>query len=335
MMMKNVHEHYNLTPFITDYVLTRNKEGQNILIGILKVSFDFDHEGVLTIASRQRMVPVIRADEHYGNPETTSVRYPSDIVPEKDGTDIIINGHAYGNDQKQVACGFSLGKLKKILRVSGHRVWNRILRFHKITGPFPFYKIPLTYENAFGGRYEDKKGDHVFEYNPVGKGFGAKHFERLQLPNVEYVDCSIKLVSHQPKPAGLGAVSATWKQRRILAGTFDETWKTERFPLTPLDMNPRFYNAVPDDQIFRPKLKGHEKLTLYNLNRSNPALTLTIPKHSFICTARIKQETIPRPMEIDTCLIEPDEHRLTLTYTSQIPLDSDVKYLKSVHFEEV
>lgn len=73
MMMKNVHEHYNFTSFITDYVLTRNKEGQNILIGVLKASFDFGHDGVLTIASRERMVPVTRTDAHYGNPETTSV----------------------------------------------------------------------------------------------------------------------------------------------------------------------------------------------------------------------------------------------------------------------
>lgn len=333
--MTQVHEHYNLTPFITDYVLSRNKEGRNVVISVLKASFDFDKRGTMSISPRERMLPIMTTDQLYDNAENASVRYPSDITTEKEGTDIIINGHAYGNNQKKVQCGFSLDHLKKMLIVSGHRVWNQILSFHKITGPFEFDKIPLTYENAFGGSYEDKKGVHHYEYNPVGKGFGAKHLKRPLLPNIEYKDCLIKLISHQPRPAGLGAIPMSWKQRRVLAGTFDETWKTQRFPLAPLDENPRFYNTVPEDQIFRPKLKGLEKLTLINLHRSNSEFKLKIPKHTFTCTARIKEETISQPMEIDTCLIEPDEHRLTLTYVSRIPLYSDTKYLKSVHFEEV
>lgn len=39
-------------------------------------------------------------------------------------------------------------------------------------------------------------------------------------------------------------------------------------------------------------------------------------------------------MEIDTCLVEPDEYRLTLTYACRLSFDSDVRYLKTVHFEK-
>lgn len=281
------------------------------------------------------MMPITTTDQYYDTSDNSSLRYPSDLTPLKNGTDIIINGHAYGNGQKQVLCGFALGKLKKTLLVSGPRALNRILRFHKIIGPIPFDKIPVTYENAFGGCYSDKKGKHLYEYNPAGKGFGAKHLEKSPLPHVEYPDPLIRLISHQPRPAGLGAVPATWKQRRMYAGTFDEAWKNHRFPLNPLGMDPRFYNAVPEDQIFRPKLKGHEKITLINLHRSNPELSIKLPEHSFTCTARIRQETFSPTMEIDTCLIEPDDHRLTLTYTGRIPLTADAKYLKSIHFEKV
>ena len=336
--MTQVHEKYNLTPFITDYVLSRNKDGQNVIISILKASFDFDKNGNVSISPRERMLPVMTTDQLYDNAENAenaSIRYPSDLTTEKEGTDIIINGHAYGNNQKRVQCGFSLGHLKKTLIVSGHRVWNPILGLNTIAGPSAFDKIQLIYENAFGGSYEDKKGVHHYEYNPVGKGYGAKYLERPLLPNIEYKDCLIKSISHQPKPAGLGAIPMSWKQRLVLAGTFDEAWKTQRFPLAPIDENPKFYNAVPDDQIFRPKLKGLEKLTLLNLHRSNPEFKMEIPRHTFNCTARIKDETISQPMEIDTCLIEPDEQRLTLTYVSRIPLNSDTKYLKSIHFEEI
>ena len=218
--------------------------------------------------------------------------------------------------------------------VSGHRAWSRKFGFARLSEHFPFDKIPITYENAFGGSYEDKKGVHKFEYNPVGIGFGAKHLENPTLPNVEYMDCLIKSINDRPRPAGLGAIPMSWKQRLMYAGTYDETWKNERFPLPPLDLNPRFYNAAPVDQIFQPKLKSPEQLTLFNLHRSRPEFKLNIPGHTFICTARIKQETLPHTMEIDTCLIEPDEQRLTLTYISRIPLCSDNKYLKSIHFED-
>jgi hypothetical protein len=333
--MPHVHETYNLTPFVAEFKFSKSNEGQDLIIGIVKAGFDVDGQGNLTIAPNDRMLPVMVADRFHDNDENKGVRYPADVTPEKEGTDIIINGHAYGYGQKQVNCGFTLGYLKKTLRVSGDREWARILRFYKMIGPIPFEKIPLTYENAFGGRYEDKKGEHLFEYNPVGKGFGAKHLEKPLLPNIEYTDRPVRLISHQPKPAGFGAIPMSWKQRRELAGTFDETWRSQRFPLAPCDMNPGFYNAAPSDQVFKPKLKGLEKLTLFNIHRSNPKMTLTIPKMSFITTVRIRQERVAQPMEIDTCLIEPDENRLTLTYISRIPCDVDPKYLKSVHFEPV
>jgi hypothetical protein len=334
--MKQIfHQTYNLTPFVAEFSMAGDRDGREMVVGMLKATFCFDVHGLLTVPPRERMMPVLKTDEYYDRSDNSGIRYPSDLTPEKEGTDIIINGHVYGHDRKQVHCGFKLGHLEKTLRVSGDRVWTRILQFYKIIGPSPFDKIPLVYENAFGGRYEDKKGSRSFEYNPLGKGYGAKYHEKPLLPNIEYTDRPVRLISHRPKPAGLGAIPMSWKQRRILAGTFDETWRAHRFPLAPLDMDPRFYNAVPEDQIFRPKLKGREKLVLQNLHRSNPRLVLTIPRLSFTFTARIKQAVFSQPMSIDTCLVEPDEHRLILTFVSRILLDSDSKYLKSVHFEEV
>jgi hypothetical protein len=332
--MLQVHETYNMTPFLAKFAFSRNNNEQELLVGILKASYDFDDSGKMSISPRERMLPVMLSDEFYGKPENSSIRYPSDLVPEKEGTDIIINGHAYGNNKRQIQCGFTLGHLNKTLTVSGSRSWSRTVKIARITDPIHFDKISVTYENAFGGCYEDKNGKQPFEYNPLGKGFGAEHLENSVLPHIEYMDCRIKSINDQPKPAGLGAIPMSWQQRLMYAGTYDETWKNQRFPLAPLDMNPRCYNAVPDDQIFRPKLKGQEKLTLFNLHRSKAECELNIPDHSFTCTARIKQETISRTMEIDTCLIEPDEQRMTLTYISRILLYSDNKYLKSVHFEE-
>jgi hypothetical protein len=47
----------------------------------------------LRVAEKQ--VPLTRADKCYSEPEKSSIRYASDIVPEKPGTDVILIGHAY------------------------------------------------------------------------------------------------------------------------------------------------------------------------------------------------------------------------------------------------
>ncbi|MBU1169908.1 MAG: DUF2169 domain-containing protein [Proteobacteria bacterium] len=333
--MNQVHEVYNFTPFISTLAFTKNNEGHPLIVCVLKATFEFDKNGAVTTAPRERMLPILFADTYYESDAPSSVRFPTDLTPHKDGTDIIINGHAYGNHDKQILCGFTLGHLGKTLQVSGHRVWNKIMGIHTMTGPFPFEKIPVTYEHAFGGCYQDKKGPHVYPYNPVGKGLGAKYAEKALLPNIEYRNDLIHSVRNLPKPAAFGAIAPTWAQRLVYAGTFDDTWKNRRYPLGPSDMDPAFYNAAPHDQIYRPKLKGGEELSLLRLHPSNPEIGLTVPKHRFTCTARIKTEALSRPMVIDTCLIEPDEQRLSLTYISRFPLNSDNRYLKTIHIEAV
>lgn len=333
--MTQVHETYNLTPFTVGLSILPDSGLGEQVIAVLKASFDFDDHGRLSVAPQDRMLPVWMSDQFHSPDGHSSVRYPTDVTPFKDGTDIVVNGNAYGHGQERVACGFALGRLNKILTATGHRTWNRILTFHTITGPFSFEKIPVAYENAFGGQYEDKKGIHRYEFNPVGKGFGAKHVERALLPNIEYRDFPVKSIDQKPHPAGLGAIPAFWAQRLVYAGTYDDAWKRNRFPLPPADMNPLFHNAVPQDQVYRPKLEGNEPLTLFNLHRANPQFKLNIPNHSFTAIARIKNETLPKPMKIDTCLIEPDENRLTLTFAARFLLPMDSRYVKSVHFMEI
>lgn len=163
----------------------------------------------------------------------------------------------------------------------------------------------------YGGKVPDTAGIH----------FDLGHYNRTH-------------AQFQTAKAGLGAIPAFWKQRLVYAGTYDETWQTTRFPLPPLDMNPLFHNAVPQDQVYRPRLGGHEKLTLFNLHPSNPELTLNIPRHTLAVSVRIGAESLSKPLAIDTCLIEPDEQRLTLTCAARFPLSMDSRYVKSIHFTE-
>ena len=329
-----VHETYNLTPFVADVAFSKDMLGRNLVIAVIKAGFDFDEKGECFISSREHMLPVMRDYEYHGDPECSGVKYPIDIVPEKQGTDIIINGHVYGQGQKEALCGFDLGDLKKRLAVFGQRFWVKRLTGYRITEPRPFTKIPLLYDYAFGGSYEDPGKDRIhFKENPIGTGFGPLPTDKAHLPHIEYPGNLIRSFKNKPTPAGLGAIPRSWKQRAIHAGTYDENWKSQRFPSEPLDFNSRFYNAVPDDQIFRSGLSGGETLVLYNLHPKNQRLSLKIPVFGFSATFRIKEQTDHQKMVMDTCLVEPDEGRLSLTYRATLVMDDDVRYLKTIHLE--
>jgi len=329
-----VHETYNMTPYVADVVFSKDRFGKNLVIAIVKACFDFDEKGECSTSSRERMLPVMHSYSYHDTPERSGIKYPVDIVPEKKGTDIIINGHVYGHGQKEAVCGFDMGDLKKKIVVFGKRFWVKRLIGLKISEPLPFSKIPLLYDHAFGGSYDDpEKGSVFFEENPIGKGFEAESGDQAPLPHFEYPDKLIKSLKNKPTPAGLSAIPRSWKQRSIHAGTYDENWKTQNFPSEPLDFNIRFFNAVPDDQIFKSGLSGGETLVLYRLHSKKQRLRLSIPDVCLSATFRIKEQTVHQKMVIDTCLVEPDEGRLSLTCRSTLAMDDDVRYLKSVHLE--
>jgi hypothetical protein len=47
-------------------------------------------------------------------------------------------------------------------------------------------------------------------------------------------------------PAALTPVGRAWHPRRSLAGTYDDKWKSKRFPFLPSDFEWRFNNAAPN-----------------------------------------------------------------------------------------
>lgn len=330
-----IHEKYNLTPFVADIGFCQDKDGHDISVGILKTTFCFSDNGQLSVPDKEDMLPVFLIDKYYDKPDNSSLQYPSDIVCKKNGTDVIINGHVYGQNQKKTEAGFRIGSLEKIISVFGPRRWEKLMASKKISDPIPFFKIPLKYENAYGGFYEDDKGSHFkYEFNPIGVGYTSKQENNHLLPNLEYPHSRIESIKDKPQPAAFGSVPSGWKQRSRFAGTFDDSWSKYRRPLFPLDFDENFYNTVPDDQIFKPKLKGGEKLLLINLHPQKTVVQLEIPVMNFMAVFRIKERTERIPMAIDTLLIEPDKSCFSMTYRSTCMLENDFQFLKTVHFEK-
>ena len=329
-----IHEQANLTAFASGLGFCQDRDGRELAVAVIKATFRFDARGRVEVASPGEQLPVLLADQHHGDPARTSVRYASDIVPAKRGTDVAVVGHAYGHGKTLVEAGFCVGGLEKIVVVCGPRVWVSGLG-GDIAGPVAFEKMPVRYELAFGGTYQDEgKGQVSFSENPVGVAFAKSLADRAPLPCVEYRDSQFKSPKKRLRPAGLGFIPPGWKQRARFAGTFDARWEKTRRPLLPEDLDERFYNAVPEDQVFHPKLAGGERLALLRLHPQAEMVPLDLPRLAFLATFRVRDAEHPLPMVADTLLVEPDEGRLAISYRASFPIGDDGLRLRCVELRE-
>jgi len=325
-----IHQRFNLTPFCSALVFCQDQQGRDLAVALNRATFVLDaHRRPAAVQGEARLVPGEK-DVFWGEPDSSSLRWASEIVPSRSGTDIAVIGHVYGRGRKIVEAGFRVGSLEKVLRVQGERCW---VGGHgsAIAGPVPFDKLPLRYERAFGGSYMDEaKRKVVYLANPVGVGFAPAAIVRAPLPNFEYRGALVTSVKDRPAPAGFGFIPSGWKPRADFAGTFDEAWMETRRPLLPKNCDERFFNAVPQDQVLRPALKGGERVVLKNLHPRLEMLDFEIPKLAFAARFHIKERTQEIAMVADTLLIEPDEERFSITFRASCAIDDDVKFLKSV-----
>lgn len=327
-----VQEQLNLTPFACGLGFCQDRDGRQMAVAVLKATFRFDAAGRAEPASPDDQLPVFLADQHHGDPAATSLRYASDIVPSKRGTDVAVVGHAYGRVKKSVEAGFRIGALEKMLIVCGPRAW--VGGFPStIAGPVAFEKMPVRYELAYGGIYQEPGQAPVgYPENPVGVGFAKTLSNKAPLPSVEYRDSRFKSPKGHLRPAGLGFVPPGWQQRARFAGTFDSAWERTRRPLLPQDLDERFYNTVPEDQVLQPKLAGGERILLKNLHPKVEMLVLEIPRLSFSATFQVRDRSEELPMVADTLLIEPDLDRLVIAFRASLAVGDDALRLRSVLF---
>lgn len=281
----------------------QSPEGAHILSVLLKRTYDIVPNGICIRAKSDSALNA--GDVFWGDPMNSTVRYESDFIPFKLGTDVVLNGKAYApNGAPTTSCLVSLrvaGILKHVLVVG-----DRVARFVKdrlpgFTDPKPFLTMELRYEYAYGGIdvYSDKAIPYPYPRNPLGRGFAVKNSEQgvdsLVLPNLEdpndlltperlCVDNYNKW-EDQPFPAGFGWFPKTWLPRAKLAGilpadrALEQELRQAYAKLVPAehrmayvknglpDMDFRFFNGASRNLIF-PYLKGGEQIATSNLSRA-------------------------------------------------------------------
>lgn len=313
----------NRTPYATGSTWVQDKDANKIWLVVLKATFDIRPDGSCQLCDQQ--IPVLQIAKPLGEFGQSSLIYEADLFGIKTCTDILVRGSAWSpRDEPATAVDvqLSLGAIRKRLRVFGDRVWERGAFGVAPSSPQPFESMPIVYERAYGGwdRAAQDAAEHRMESrNPIGVGFAlsADHCVGRPLPNIEWPDRLIDSWKDRPPPAGLNAVECHWTPRRELAGTYDEAWLDNRFPLWAQDFNPRYNNCAPADQQADGFLRGGESVELLNLS-ADGQMRFQLPRIQPLFETRFKQESVEHRAQLCSVIIEPDASRLIMAWQTSL-----------------
>lgn len=318
----------NNTPFAATMALFPDLQGVDTLYIIVKASFNIGSKWTLL----DKQVPPVAEDVHWGEPGLSSIRYASDFHIGKQATDVIVNGQAYADaaNTRQMDVSAEVGAISKTIRVFGERVWQQ----GKISAPQPFERMPLTYENAFGGTVviDGEAREHEAR-NPLGRGFVGKAkraVDGMPLPNLEDPRQLIGNPEDQPMPACFGTVAPHWEPRASRAGTYDQQWQQSRSPYLPLDFNPQFFNAAHPELVYPGYLVGGEPVTLRGLHAQGD-LVFSIPQVKLVSQVFVRNRVENPPFNMETLLIEPDHLRLFMVWKAAMRCDKESLKIRAIN----
>lgn len=320
----------NNTPFVTAFTIFPNENAIDTLYIMVKATFLIGEQW--TLASSQ--MPLHQADEYWGEPAKSSLRFSSDYHIGKPATDILMIGSACSTDQRpvrQMDVGLQVGPVNKVVRVFGDRFWNR----DQISQPEPFVTMPLVYERAFGGRdlINGETLRDVETKNPVGCGFaGQKQQTELSgfpLPNLECPDNLIRYNHDRPAPACFAPIAPNWQPRVGFAGTYDELWQQNRAPYLPVDYRPSFMNVAPQDLIYPGYLQGGEAVRIIGMHPAGD-LGFNVPYVNLSNKVLVAGQEITSPFHIETLLLDPNHRQLSMVWRAALPCDKKITKVQQI-----
>jgi hypothetical protein len=345
-------EMLNFSPFPNLRFYNTDNQGREFGVIVIKGTYAVAADGTLVIADEQ--APLVLEDTYHGALNLSSLWLPSDLVPKKPRTDIILNAVARvpgAQPRREWTCGVVVEggthPFSKQLRVTGPRVWQptwgvsdralatlapdelqRVFKGWVLSDPEPVSEVPIRYEHAYGGllarRQEgtDEPWYDADEHNPIGCGW--LDLERTPkegpVPAPQIVDADAPALSPmQPAvPAGFGPIPPAWLPRRPLGGTFDAHWEANVWPNWPADYDFAYHNSANPSLIYPGFLSGVETIVLDGLDGGEASRRLVLPGHQV--TAVIQGEGETRVMmDLDTLLLDvadpdPAEHRVFITW---------------------
>lgn len=272
----------------------------------------------LTPTAQQPPVPI--GDSYVGQPGLSSLRWEGQAGCTRAGTDIYLHGHAcapQGQTVRQLSARVRVGVYERHAMIFGDRYWQRGFLGLRPSEPVPFARMPLLYEKCFGGQLAQATAQDAAaaDRNPLGQGLYGSDADALgqPLPNLEDPAALIRVPQDRPLPQGFGPVARGWMPRRAFAGTYDETWATERAPLWPADVDPRFLSAAAPGLFASPHLQGGEEVRLTGLHPGG-TIQFRLPCWPLVAKLRFARRVERYRLRLETVLLEPDELMVTLIW---------------------
>ena len=320
----------NNTPFAANLSLYPDKDGVDTLYLSLTAIFNIGSKW--TLADEQ--VPPRDEDEYWGDdPQTSSIKYPSDLHHGKPATDIVMLGHAHapgGRKVPQLDVALQVGQQRKTVRVFGDRQWQN----GSISQPQPFDAMPLIYERAYGGIHQvDDQIIGAELRNPVGCGYLGKQDPRIldgtAVPNLEDPGQLLQQAGDVVPSAGFGAISPHWHPRTSYVGTYDEHWETGRAPYLPEDFDLRFNNVAHPDLIYPGYLQGGEPVQISGMHPAGN-LQFALPFIGLSARVLVGKQVEQPPFKLETLLIEPDDLKVSFSWKAAMACDKSALKIKQV-----
>ncbi len=318
---------HNNTPLAAARSFLRDRQGGEVWIGVIQGTFDVARDGSMRLAAEQ--VPPAHVAEWSGGagPKSSLLR-DTDFVLSREGTDVLVHGHAYAPAGQRVSTlevALRVGPLLKRLRVYGVRAWvpGPSASAAVVAGPArPFDKVPIVYENAFGGADPHAPANHptCCAHNPVGKGFAhdPRGLVGQAAPQVEHLDRPAQAGPHEIAPAGFGPIAPHWMPRAGLAGTYDKAWELHQAPLLPKNFDERFYRSAPADQQLPHAMRAGETIELYHMTPEGH-WRMRIPDLAFRVRAIFADQEERAGATLHTVRLWPDARRVQLVWQSRLP----------------
>jgi len=207
----------NNTPFEFIPVPNYDREGREVFTNIVKGTFTLRTNQSLTIADEQ--VPITMADEFWGDPGISPVKYESDLAIFKPATDLVLLGFAHhyrGKKIRKIDVTFGTGKTKKRVTLKSAEARERIplytlenfgqkkglLKSTQLGNGFGFYPKQYKPRARYAGTYDDRWRADRFPFLP--EDFDYRFFQAAypELITRSYLRGNERIFAENVSPLG-------------------------------------------------------------------------------------------------------------------------------------
>jgi hypothetical protein len=323
----------NYTPFPPMHFDSRDENQRDYGVLVLRGTFDFRNGSVAQL--RELQDPIVWKDEYYGDPQKSSMKTEGCLTPFKPATDFVLTASAQspsGRAEPKWTVAANVGGTSKSLVVTGPRKWQRRFGVLTLTEPEPVTEVPVRYELAYGGSKQDGKGEvQSWPENPAGRGFaGNDSLDGSLAPQIFENEQDVDRIAYGKavNTAGFGPVAPHWAPRCNRVGSYNEMWKRTRFPDLPSDFEFDYFSTGSKGFVFKPFLKGNERIELTNLTKERRTV-FALPGFQLATIMRFESgEIVPGPVMLDTVHVNAIQQTVHLTWRSVYPVDPPLRVLE-------